>query len=44
VAQILHQRMGFEHPLVNMERSTIWEYLSKEIQNVPLEEFLPGGE
>lgn len=40
VAQILKERLGFEHPLVNMERSKIREYLSKEIQKVPLENFL----
>lgn len=44
VAQILNQRMGFEHPLVNMELSKIQEYLSEEIKNVPLEEFLTNQE
>lgn len=42
IAQILNQRMGFDHPLVNMERPQIRDYLSQEIQKVPLEQFLPN--
>ncbi len=41
VAEVLKQRMGFEHPLVGMERSKTRDYLSQEMQKVPLEEFLP---
>ncbi len=44
VAEILKQRMGFEHPLVDMKRSKIRDYLNKEMQKVPLEEFLPNSE
>jgi len=44
VAEVLNQRMGFEHPLVGMDRSRIRDYLSKEMQKVPLEEFLPNSE
>jgi hypothetical protein len=40
VAQILNERMGFEHPLVNMNLSEIRDYLTEEIKNVPLEAFL----
>lgn len=42
VAQILNQRMGFEHPLVNMERSQIRNFLRQKMQAVPLEDFLPN--
>ncbi len=42
VAQILNQRMGFEHPLVNMDRSQIRDFLSQQMQEVPLEDFLPS--
>ncbi|RME47474.1 MAG: CfrBI family restriction endonuclease [Caldilineae bacterium] len=41
VARILNQRMGFEHPLVDMAHSEIHGYLQQMIQNVPLEKFLP---
>ncbi|OQY26758.1 MAG: hypothetical protein B6I38_10915 [Anaerolineaceae bacterium 4572_5.1] len=44
VVQILNQRMGFEHPLVDMDRSKIRDYLSQEMQKVPLERFLPNQE
>lgn len=44
VAKVLNQRMGFDHPLVSMERPKIREYLRQEIQRVPLEEFLPNQE
>ncbi len=40
VARILNERMGFDHPLVNMPRSEIPDYLSQAIQSVPLEMFL----
>lgn len=43
IAQILHQRMGFEHPLVNMPRTDIHAYLAETIKTVPLETFLQGG-
>lgn len=43
VAQILNQRMGFEHPLVNMERSKIPDYLQIAMREVPLELFLPSA-
>lgn len=43
VAQILHDRMGFEHPLVNMPRDTIHDYLATEIKNINLEKFLPSS-
>ena len=44
VAQILNQRMDFEHPLVDMERSQIRGFLSQKMQEVPLEDFLPSQE
>ncbi|MCB8945991.1 MAG: CfrBI family restriction endonuclease [Ardenticatenaceae bacterium] len=44
VAQILHQRMGFEHPLVTMPRSDIHDYLAHVIQTVPLAGFLSRTE
>ncbi|GIK56713.1 MAG: CfrBI family restriction endonuclease [Chloroflexi bacterium] len=40
VAQILHQRMGFVHPLVTMPRSDIHLYLAEAMKTVPLESFL----
>ncbi len=40
VAQILNQRMGFEHPLLNLGQSEIRDYLRSAIQTVPLENFL----
>ncbi|MCD4738344.1 MAG: CfrBI family restriction endonuclease [Anaerolineae bacterium] len=40
VAQILHRRVGFEHPLVNMPRSEIREYLRKSISSIELLDFL----
>jgi hypothetical protein len=43
VAQILHQRMGFEHPLVNMPRADIHPYLAEMMKTVPLEAFLKGN-
>ena len=44
IAEILNQRVGFEHPLVAMARPDIGEYLSKAMQAVPLEAFLPHQE
>lgn len=41
VAQILNRRMEFEHPLVNMPRSEISDYLREAIKDVPLADFLP---
>ena len=41
VARILNERMNFEHPLVNMPRSEIQEYLSQAMLSVPLTDFLP---
>ena len=43
VAQILHQRMGFDHPLVMMPRTDIHNYLVKAIETVPLATFLSGS-
>jgi len=42
VAQILHRRMDFDHPLVSMERAQIGTYLANAIKSVPLEKFLPA--
>jgi hypothetical protein len=42
VAHILHQRMGFDHPLVNMPRADIHPYLAEMMKTVPLEAFLKG--
>ncbi|MFZ0548861.1 MAG: CfrBI family restriction endonuclease, partial [Candidatus Promineifilaceae bacterium] len=41
VAQILHNRMGFDHPLVTMPRPEIQTYLTQAMETVPLEQFLP---
>lgn len=41
VAHILHNRMGFDHPLVTMPRPEIQNYLAQAMQTVPLEQFLP---
>ncbi len=40
VAQILHQRLGFQHALVDMPHSEIRAFLSRAMETVPLEEFL----
>ncbi|MCO5190030.1 MAG: CfrBI family restriction endonuclease [Anaerolineae bacterium] len=40
VAQILHKRMAFEHPLVFMPRKEVHDYLSEAINNVDLENYL----
>lgn len=40
VANILHERMGFEHPLVKMPRTEIKNYLAEAVKTVPLESFL----
>ncbi len=42
VAKILHERMGFQHPLVSMPRSEIGDYLAQEMIRVSLDEFLLG--
>lgn len=42
VAKILHDKMGFEHPLTDMPRAEIKDYLSEAIRTVPLEKFLPN--
>lgn len=41
VAQILNRRLEFEHPLVNMPRSEIGDYLKEAVKDVPLADFLP---
>ncbi|MEA3308240.1 MAG: CfrBI family restriction endonuclease [Chloroflexota bacterium] len=40
VAQILHRRVEFEHPLVTMPHSEIREYLQKSISSIELLDFL----
>ncbi len=40
VAQILARRMQFEHPLVNMPRSEIKDYLTDAMKHVPLRDLL----
>lgn len=40
VAKILNSRMGFEHPLVNMPRSEVHDFLSDAMKNVKLENHL----
>ncbi len=40
IAQILNVTLGLEHPLVNMLKNDVEEYLRKAMQNVPLEEFI----
>ena len=40
VAQILHSRVGFEHPLVNMPRSEIRTYLKETINTIEVLNFL----
>ncbi len=42
VAQILNQRMDFEHPLVNMERTELRPYLKTALEQVNLMDFLPS--
>jgi len=44
VANILHERMGFEHSLVRMPRTIIKDYLVEAMKTVPLENFLPNQE
>jgi len=41
VAQILEQRMGFQHPLITMPRSEVRSYLSAAMKEVPIKDFLP---
>ncbi len=41
IAQILRDRIGYEHPLISMSRSDIGKYLEEKIMTVPLDEFLP---
>ncbi|RMD62556.1 CfrBI family restriction endonuclease [Candidatus Parcubacteria bacterium] len=43
VAQILHERLGLTHPLVEMPRQQIIPYLEEAIREVPLADFLPGA-
>jgi hypothetical protein len=40
VAKTLNRVLGFEHPLVNMERSEIGDYLEAKMRDVPLEAFI----
>ncbi|MBX3000186.1 MAG: CfrBI family restriction endonuclease [Caldilineaceae bacterium] len=42
VAQILHERMGLVHPLVNMPRADVHPFLAEMMKSVPLESFLVG--
>ncbi len=44
IAQTLNNRMGFEHPLVQMPRADVRPYLSDAMESVPLEKFLPNQE
>ena len=41
VARILNREMGFQHPLVDMPRSEIGNYLKKAMRSVPLTDYLP---
>ena len=41
VAQILDHRMEFQHPLVDMHRSEIGNYLKEAMKSVPLADYLP---
>ncbi len=41
VAQILNREMEFQHPLVDMPRSEIRNYLKEAIEGVPLTDYLP---
>lgn len=41
VAAILHDKMGFDHPLITMPRPEIKAYLAEAIKTVPLADFLP---
>jgi len=41
VAQILNHRMEFQHPLVDMHRSEISNYLKEAMKSVPLADYLP---
>ena len=41
VAQILNHRMEFQHPLVDMHRSEIGNYLKEAMKSVPLADYLP---
>ena len=40
IAQILNKTLGLEHPLVNMAKNDVEEYLQKAMLDVPLEEFI----
>ncbi|HMM97931.1 MAG TPA: CfrBI family restriction endonuclease [Anaerolineales bacterium] len=40
VAQVLHDSIGFKHELLRMNDGEIEKYLRKEIQKVPLEQFI----
>lgn len=44
VAQILNQRMDFEHPLVHMPRAELRSYLKVALQDIDLLQFLSGDE
>jgi hypothetical protein len=40
VARILNETVGFEHPLVMMDKADVGEYIRTQMQNVPLETFI----
>ena len=40
VARILHQTLGFEHDLVNMEQARIESFLAYRLSQVPIEDFI----
>ena len=40
VAMILERRLGYKHPLVDMDQQAIEGYLKEALRNVPLESFI----
>jgi len=45
VAQVLHQSLGFKHPILDMDEGQIQAFLRAQIARVPLEEFVaPSSE
>lgn len=40
VAQILHQVLGLNHPLLKMKESEIEQYLKTQLATVPFEQLL----
>jgi hypothetical protein len=40
VAQVLHQVLGFQHPLLTMLDGDIESYLKDKLSELPLEQFL----